>query len=197
MAHYLVSAVLKYGLVEELRERLARGEFEPLRPFGPTLMHSLKNARIGEDGVAAWEGADYCRPPLAEERPPCSTSISATFASSGSSKARAGARSRTILACSPGLRRLRPNMRFFGALLLLLASTTAPLAAPNIIVIMTDDQEDTGSMAYMPKVHSLLAEQGVTFTSFVDLPLCAPSRTSFLTGQAAPLTRGGLLPDCE
>jgi hypothetical protein len=68
MAHYLVSAVLKYGLVEELRERLARGEFEPLRPFGPTLMHSLKNARIGEDGVAAWEGADYCRPPLAEER---------------------------------------------------------------------------------------------------------------------------------
>jgi len=88
-------------------------------------------------------------------------------------------------------------MRFFGALLLLLASTTAPLAAPNIIVIMTDDQEDTGSMAYMPKVHSLLAEQGVTFTSFVDLPLCAPSRTSFLTGQAAPLTRGGLLPDCE
>jgi N-acetylglucosamine-6-sulfatase len=72
------------------------------------------------------------------------------------------------------------------ALLLLLASTSAPQAAPNIVVIMTDDQEDTGSMAYMPKTHALLAEKGLTFTnSFVDLPLCAPSRASFLTGQSA------------
>jgi N-acetylglucosamine-6-sulfatase len=51
---------------------------------------------------------------------------------------------------------------------------------------MTDDQEDTGSMAYMPKTHALLAEKGLTFTnSFVNLPLCAPSRASFLTGQSA------------
>jgi N-acetylglucosamine-6-sulfatase len=77
-------------------------------------------------------------------------------------------------------------MRLPAALLLLLASTTAPHAAPNIVVIMTDDQEDTGSMAYMPKTHALLAEKGVTFTnSFVNLPLCAPSRASFLTGQGA------------
>ena len=93
-------------------------------------------------------------------------------------------------------------MRLFGlALLLLLASTIAALAAPNIIVIMTDDQEDTGSMAYMPKLQALLAEQGVTFkNSFVDLSLCAPSRASFLTGQAShntgikangPLDKGG------
>jgi N-acetylglucosamine-6-sulfatase len=72
------------------------------------------------------------------------------------------------------------------ALLLLLASTSAPQAAPNIVVIMTDDQEDTGSMAYMPKTHALLAEKGVTFAnSFVNLPLCAPSRASFFTGQSA------------
>jgi N-acetylglucosamine-6-sulfatase len=77
-------------------------------------------------------------------------------------------------------------MRLPAALLLLLASTTAPQAAPNIVVFMTDDQEDTGSMAYMPKTHALLAEKGVTFTnSFVNLPLCAPSRASFLTGQGA------------
>jgi N-acetylglucosamine-6-sulfatase len=51
---------------------------------------------------------------------------------------------------------------------------------------MTDDQEDTGSMAYMPKLQALLAEQGVTFNnSFVNVPLCAPSRASFLTGQAS------------
>ena len=67
-----------------------------------------------------------------------------------------------------------------------LADSQAFAAAPNIIVIMTDDQEDTGSMAYMPKTHALLAEKGLTFTnSFVDLPLCAPSRASFLTGQSA------------
>ena len=60
------------------------------------------------------------------------------------------------------------------------------MAAPNIVVIMTDDQDDTGSMAYMPKTLSLIAERGVTFkNSFVNLPLCGPSRASFLTGQAA------------
>jgi N-acetylglucosamine-6-sulfatase len=92
-------------------------------------------------------------------------------------------------------------MRLVGALLLLLLSTTASLAAPNIIVIMADDQEDTGSVAYMPKALSLIAEEGVTFkNSLVNLPLCAPSRASFLTGQAAhnhgiransPLDQGG------
>ena len=61
----------------------------------------------------------------------------------------------------------------------------AASAAPNIVVIMTDDQE-TSSLAYMPKLNALIAEQGITFTnSFVNLPLCAPSRASFLTGQAA------------
>jgi arylsulfatase A-like enzyme len=92
-------------------------------------------------------------------------------------------------------------MRLVGALLLLLLSTTASLAAPNIIVIMADDQEDTGSVAYMPKTLSLIAEEGVTFkNSLVNLPLCAPSRASFLTGQSAhnhgiransPLDQGG------
>ena len=51
------------------------------------------------------------------------------------------------------------------------------LAAPNIVIIMTDDQEDTGSMAYMPKTLSLIAGHGVTFkNSFVNLSLCAPNR---------------------
>jgi N-acetylglucosamine-6-sulfatase len=77
-------------------------------------------------------------------------------------------------------------MRLLAALALLLASASASEAAPNIVVILTDDQEDTGSMAYMPKVHALLAEQGLTFTnSFVNLPLCAPSRASFLIGLSA------------
>lgn len=71
-------------------------------------------------------------------------------------------------------------------LLLVLTPAAAASAAPNILVIMTDDQEDTGSMAYMPKVRSLIAEQGITFqNSFANVPLCAPSRASFFTGQAA------------
>ena len=94
-----------------------------------------------------------------------------------------------------------------GALAFLLASVAGSSAAPatagspNIVVIMTDDQEDTGSMAYMPKTLSLIADHGVTFkNSFVNLSLCAPSRSSFLTGQAAhnhgikansPLDQGG------
>jgi N-acetylglucosamine-6-sulfatase len=57
---------------------------------------------------------------------------------------------------------------------------------PNIVVIMTDDQDDMGSMSVMPKTRSLIGNQGLTFTnSFNDFPLCCPSRASFLTGQAA------------
>jgi hypothetical protein len=47
------------------------------------------------------------------------------------------------------------SMRVLFAIVLLLISTIASLAAPNIVVIMTDDQDDTGSMAYMPKTLSL------------------------------------------
>jgi arylsulfatase A-like enzyme len=77
-------------------------------------------------------------------------------------------------------------MRVIAACLFLLCTTTLAAAAPNIVVILTDDQDDTGSMNYMPKTLSLLAEHGITFTnSFVNFSLCAPSRSSFLTGQAA------------
>jgi arylsulfatase A-like enzyme len=60
------------------------------------------------------------------------------------------------------------------------------MAAPNIVVVLTDDQEDTGSMAYMPKVQAL-AEQGVTFkNSFVNFSLCSaePSVISHRQGRA-------------
>ena len=68
MAFYLVSAVPRQELMEELSQRLARDAFIDLRPFGRTLSRSLKAARIRRDGVAVWEEEDYCSPPLAEER---------------------------------------------------------------------------------------------------------------------------------
>ena len=72
------------------------------------------------------------------------------------------------------------------AAVLIFAPAVAALAKPNIVVILTDDQDDTGSMAYMPKVQATIASQGITFiNSFVSFPTCSPSRASFFTGQAA------------
>jgi arylsulfatase A-like enzyme len=72
-----------------------------------------------------------------------------------------------------------------GTVLFSLCLANSAMAAPNIIVILTDDQEDTGSTAYMPNVQALAA-QGMTFkNSFVNFSLCSPSRSSFFTGQAS------------
>src|SRR5262245_66501510 len=68
MAFYLVTAVPRQELMDDLSARLARAEFTGLRPFGPTLSRSLKAARLRRDGAVVWEEEDYCRPPLAEER---------------------------------------------------------------------------------------------------------------------------------
>lgn len=54
---------------------------------------------------------------------------------------------------------------------------------PNIVFIITDDQ-DTETLAYMPRLQALLGDQGVTFANaFVALPVCCPSHVSVLTGQ--------------
>lgn len=57
--------------------------------------------------------------------------------------------------------------------------------APNIILILTDDQRwDT--LEYMPTVSNELAANGTTFlNAYVTTPLCCPSRASILTGQYA------------
>ena len=68
MAFYLVTAVPKHGLMEELGERLVDDVFVAMKPFGKSLTFSLRNARVRRDGVAVWEEEDYCRPPLAQER---------------------------------------------------------------------------------------------------------------------------------
>jgi hypothetical protein len=68
MAFYLVSAVPKRGLLDELSTRLKGKEIAAMKPFGRSLTYSLRNARLREDGFAVWEEEDYCRPPLAQER---------------------------------------------------------------------------------------------------------------------------------
>ena len=57
--------------------------------------------------------------------------------------------------------------------------------SPNVIVVMTDDQ-DTQSVGVMHAVGRDLAAKGVTFShNFVTTPECCPSRATFLTGQYA------------
>src|SRR5580765_4792791 len=66
------------------------------------------------------------------------------------------------------------------------ASPAVPVAgSPNIILILTDDQDvQLGSGDYMPNVKKLLAQQGTSFRNFyVPLSLCCPSRTAILRGQ--------------
>jgi N-acetylglucosamine-6-sulfatase len=56
---------------------------------------------------------------------------------------------------------------------------------PNIVVLMTDDQ-DSASMRIMRQTRRLIGNRGVTFANnFATLPLCCPSRATFLTGQYA------------
>jgi hypothetical protein len=39
---------------------------------------------------------------------------------------------------------------------------------PNIVFILTDDQ-DVASLAFMPKLKSLLSDQGTTFNNFFEI----------------------------
>jgi N-acetylglucosamine-6-sulfatase len=100
-----------------------------------------------------------------------------------------------------------PGRRMAGALLALMIATAAAVAitetrnrvtttpakpaarfnqgAPNVVVVMTDDQA-LDTMRAMPRTRRLLGDRGVTFeNAVVSFPLCCPSRATFLTGQYA------------
>jgi N-acetylglucosamine-6-sulfatase len=97
----------------------------------------------------------------------------------------------------PGRSRRRSIASILASVMLLAAvqavgsptpSAAAP-TAPNIVLILTDDQR-WDQMAHMPMVASLLAEQGREFTQgFVVNPLCCPSRATILSGQYSHGTR--------
>src|SRR5918995_349793 len=56
---------------------------------------------------------------------------------------------------------------------------------PNVVFVRSDDQT-VESMRAMSNVNGRLARYGTTFAnSFVNLPVCCPSRATFLTGQYA------------
>jgi arylsulfatase A-like enzyme len=77
-----------------------------------------------------------------------------------------------------------------GALALAASGLAAPAvekasARPNVVVVMTDDQ-DVKAMGVMTKTLRQLGAQGTTFRRFfATTPRCCPSRATFLTGQYA------------
>lgn len=68
MSFYLVRAEVKKDKLNELTEKLMSEEFKDLQPFGRALNFSLKNAKIVDDKILAWEEEDHCSPPLAQEK---------------------------------------------------------------------------------------------------------------------------------
>jgi len=58
-------------------------------------------------------------------------------------------------------------------------------AKPNIIFILTDDQDVTAnSLDYMPRLNKIFREGGTEFTEFyVSTGLCCPSRATIFRGQ--------------
>jgi arylsulfatase A-like enzyme len=65
------------------------------------------------------------------------------------------------------------------------ASAQAVGGQPNVIVLLTDDQESR-SMRVMKIVGKELKRKGVTMKGYYDnFPLCCPSRSTLLTGQYA------------
>ena len=65
----------------------------------------------------------------------------------------------------------------------------ADTAKPNIILIMSDD-EDVAAHAFMPKTKALIEDEGTTFANFfISYPICCPSRASILRGQYAHNTQ--------
>jgi N-acetylglucosamine-6-sulfatase len=63
------------------------------------------------------------------------------------------------------------------------AAAREPATRPNIVLIMTDD-EDVASHRFMPKTRALLENRGTAFDNFfVTYSFCCPSRVSILRGQ--------------
>ena len=69
-------------------------------------------------------------------------------------------------------------------ILAIVPDVSAAPGKPNVIFILTDDQDVVlGGLEPMTKAKRLIRDQGVFFSNaFVHTPICCPSRSSYLTG---------------
>jgi arylsulfatase A-like enzyme len=66
------------------------------------------------------------------------------------------------------------------------ASVQGGVARPNVLLIVTDDQRDQGSMAAMPRTAAAFGDRGTEFSNaYVTTPVCCPSRASIFSGRYA------------
>ncbi len=62
--------------------------------------------------------------------------------------------------------------------------------APNVLIIVTDDQRARDTLTVMPETRRLFARSGTRYSNaFAATPLCCPSRATILTGRYAHNTR--------
>lgn len=55
---------------------------------------------------------------------------------------------------------------------------------PNVLIIITDDQRDDGTMKVMPFTRRFMKRGGITFdNTYTTTPQCCPSRSSIMTGR--------------
>lgn len=73
------------------------------------------------------------------------------------------------------------------ATLLLASKPAAATKRPNIVLVLTDDQDvHMNSIEHMPLVQKYLQYEGTTYDRhYCTITLCCPARVSLLTGKAA------------
>ena len=79
----------------------------------------------------------------------------------------------------------------FCVLSVLVLAALSHQSQPNIVFLLTDDQDVTAqSLDYMPKLNKLLRNEGMEFVNyFVSTALCCPSRAIILRGQVCHNTK--------
>jgi len=65
-------------------------------------------------------------------------------------------------------------------------ATTGQEELPNILIILTDDQRESGTMQALPATRRVFARGGTRYTqAYATTPNCCPSRASIFTGKYA------------